>query len=91
MSGIRWRNQYQRIADVLQQRVDQLTPNPYLARVEQRIADAVAAAPPLSEAQRALLAILLRPPPADAVINDPVALAKAAKIMRGALSRSNRV
>lgn len=90
MSGLRWRYQYQRIADVLQQRAEQLRPPPETAAAR-RIRELVDAAPPLSESQRAHLALLLHPAPASAAVNDPVALAKAAKIMRGALSRSNRV
>lgn len=89
MTGIRWRNQYQRIADVLQQRAGQLRPASETA-VDRYIRELVDAAPPLSEWQRARLALLLQPATASAAVNDPVALAKAAKIMRGALSRSNR-
>ena len=89
MSGLRWHHQYQRIADVLAQRVEQL--RPVRTPVDEHIKKLVDAAPPLSESQRARLATLLRrPAPANAAINDPVVLARAAKIFRQAIQRSNR-
>jgi len=63
----RWRHQYRRIADVLQQRVDQLTPPPhaghetYVRPEGCSICALVDTAPPLTPDQIARLRVLLSP------------------------------
>lgn len=68
----RWRYQYQRIADVLQQRVKHLRPEPHAGHDEglvkngrcsfcDRIDELVAAAPPLTPEQISRLAALIGP------------------------------
>jgi len=61
--GPRWCYQYQRIADVLTQRVGQLRPSEHAAlrsaMDREYVRKLVAAAPPLTEMRRAKIAMLL--------------------------------